>query len=102
MFVIRPKLAILGRVSMFLILATGACQTGPGTPCGDGYCGVGYECELDDGVWQCVRSVDGCTGMCGPDCGDGFIDAAAGCDGGNAIAGDGRDDRSQVGQGDMP
>jgi hypothetical protein len=93
---------MLGRMSIILILAAGACQTGPGTPCGDGYCGVGYACEQEDGAWQCVRSVDGCAGACGSGCGDGTVDAAAGCDGGNAIAGDGRHDCCQAEQGPMP
>jgi cysteine-rich repeat protein len=108
----RFDISIPGRMTVLAALALGACQTGPGTWCGDGYCGAGYVCTADDGTWQCVRPYrcgnsvredpevcddgneiggDGCSADClsREICGDGVMDGGEACDDGNRMSNDG-------------
>jgi cysteine-rich repeat protein len=114
-FSMSGHLSSMTALAALAALAASACQTGPGIACGDGYCGAGYTCAAEDGVWQCVRAVDdgnvgggadggggagggGADGRADAICGDGVVDPAAGegCDDGNMTAGDGCDARCQV------
>jgi cysteine-rich repeat protein len=72
--------SMFARMAVLAALVISACQAGPGTLCGDGYCGVGYECTADDGEWQCIRFQL---------CGNSMVEEPEACDDGNAVAGDG-------------
>ncbi|MCG8423502.1 MAG: DUF2341 domain-containing protein [Proteobacteria bacterium] len=72
-------IGMAGLVIMAAAMA-GCGGTGHGAPCGNGYCGVGYQClEISAQEWVCRA------------CGDGVFDARAGeqCDDGNTEDGDG-------------